>query len=299
MNSFQYLFYFLGSLAILVLGMKMMTEAIQKVLGDSMRKMLVRANESKGKGILNGFFTTALIQSSSATIVVTVSLVNVGLLTLTEAGSVILGANVGTTFSSWMFALIGVKNSVHFEYFLPLFILGVPFLFAKTKQWKFIGEAIVGFALLFTGTCILIGFLRYNPDSSLYNFLKDYNGTFLSSLSFIVVGAVISFILQSTAVAIALTQILCFSNIINIETALVLVLGHNLGSIINAEITAVDGNVHAKRAARIHSLFNLFGVLYTFLLMPLIFQIFESNWYSGGSFPIESINTLLSPSCTL
>ena len=267
----------LGSLAILVLGMKMMTEALQKVLGDRLRMSLEKAHESKVKGIFNGFFTTTLIQSSSATILVTVSLVNVGLLTLTQAGSVILGANVGTTFSSWMFALIGVKSTFNIAYFIPVFAVGVPFFFMKSKKLKFVGEAIIGFALLFSGIQIFMSLIEQNSNSAFYQFLQDYNGSLMSSISFIVVGAIISFVLQSTAVAIAFTQILTFCGVINMETALVLVLGHNLGSIINAELTVMSGNVHAKRAARIHSIFNIVGVLITFLLLPFIFDCFNQE----------------------
>ncbi len=262
--------FLLGSLAFLVFGMKMMTEAIQKVLGDSLRRIIESSTENKFKGIFNGFFTTALIQSSSATIVVAVSLVNVGILTLIESGSVILGANIGTTVSSWMIAVLGFKMHFNMSAAVPLIAVGVPFLFAKKRKVKFIGEIIIGFAIVFTGLEFLMLSVS-NPDLlEIYSFLQDNSDTFLSTLSFIVIGALFSFVLQSTAVAIALTQTLAFTGIIPIETALAMVLGHNVGSIINTEITAVAGNVHAKRAARIHSIFNIVSVGWASILLPFI-----------------------------
>ncbi|MCX6182689.1 MAG: Na/Pi cotransporter family protein [Bacteroidetes bacterium] len=271
MNSeFSNILFLLGSLAFLVFGMKMMTEAIQKVLGDSLRRIIESSTENKFKGIFNGFFTTALIQSSSATIVVAVSLVNVGILTLIESGSVILGANIGTTVSSWMIAVLGFKMQFNMSAAVPLIAVGVPFLFAKKRKVKFIGEIIIGFAIVFTGLEFLMHAVSHPNLLEIYSFLQDNNDSIFSCTFIVLIGALFSFALQSTAVAIALTQTLAFTGIIPIETALELVLGHNLGSIINTEITALAGNVHAKRAARIHSVFNVVSVIWASLFLTFI-----------------------------
>ena len=312
MNSeLSQLVWILGPLAFLVLGMKMMTEAIQKVLGDRLRRILESSTENKFQGVFNGFFTTALIQSSSATIVVTVSLVNAGLLTLVESGSIILGANIGTTISSWMIAVFGFQMNLNALVSVPLLALGVPFLFARKKKLKFIGEIIIGFSLLFTGLALLLAAVSNDNAMDLLSFLQSDNSSVLSCIFFVLLGAVFSFGLQSTAVAIALTQSLAFVGILPIDTALTMVLGHNLGSIINTEITAVAGNVHAKRAARIHSIFNLISVAWTLLLLPIILPqinfISESvlglgNIHNGFGAPIgiaifhtayNSVNVLL------
>ncbi len=290
-SEFSNILFLLGSLAFLVFGMKMMTEAIQKVLGDSLRRIIESSTENKFKGIFNGFFTTALIQSSSATIVVAVSLVNVGILTLMESGSVILGANIGTTVSSWMIAVLGFKMHFNMSAAVPLIAVGVPFLFAKKRKIKFIGEIIIGFAIVFTGLEFLMHSVS-NPDLlKVYSFLQDNNDSLLSCTFIVLIGALFSFALQSTAIAIALTQTLAFTGIIPIETALELVLGHNLGSIINTEITALAGNVHAKRAARIHSVFNIVSVIWASLLLSFIIP--KINFISENILGQGSIHTAI------
>ncbi|MFM7023250.1 MAG: Na/Pi cotransporter family protein [Flavobacteriales bacterium] len=290
MNSdLSNILFLLGSLAFLIFGMKMMTEAIQKVLGDSLRRIIESSSETKFRGIFKGFFTTALIQSSSATIVVAVSLVNVGILTLVESGAVILGANVGTTISSWMIAVLGFRMNLDMAVAVPLIALGVPFLFAKKKKVKFIGEIIVGFAVIFTGLSFLKLSVSHPDLLEIYSFLQDNSESFLSTLSFILIGGIFSFILQSTAVAVILTQTLAFTGIIPIETALAMVLGHNLGSIINTEITAVAGNVHAKRAARIHTIFNIVSVGWASILLPFVAP--EINYISESILGLDDIRT--------
>ena len=155
MNQELYnILYLLGSLAFLLFGLKMMSEGVQKVLGDNLGKILSAGTESRLNGIFKGIFTTSLVQSSSATIVVTVSLVNAGILTLLQSGSIILGANIGTTITSWLVAAIGFKTEIYYAA-LPLIAVGVPFIFAKKKKVKFVGEIIIGFAILFWGFEIL------------------------------------------------------------------------------------------------------------------------------------------------
>ena len=271
MNQELYnILYLLGSLAFLLFGLKMMSEGVQKVLGDNLGKILSAGTESRLNGIFKGIFTTSLVQSSSATIVVTVSLVNAGILTLLQSGSIILGANIGTTITSWLVATIGFKTEIYYAA-LPLIAVGVPFIFAKKKKVKFVGEIIIGFAILFWGFEILKDSIFELRDSRVFDFLIE-NGdpSFLSTLSFVLIGAVFSFLLQSSAAAVVFTQTLCFAGVLPIESGFAMVLGHNIGSTINAEISAYAGNVHAKRAARIHSIFNLISSVWMILLLSII-----------------------------
>ena len=289
MIPYEHNFFFtLGAIAIIVLGMKMMSEAFQKVFGDNIRQLLESSTKNKFQGIFNGFFSTALVQSSSATIIITVSLVNVGILTLLESGAVILGANVGTTISSWMIALFGFNLDFEMGNFVPIIAIGVPFLFAKNKKIKFIGECIIGFSLLFIG----LEFLKnLSKEGILFQWISAMksNNMLQNGIVFIIMGALFSFVLQSTAVAVAITQTLAFTGIIPIELALLMVLGHNVGSIINAELTAVAGNVHAKRAARIHSVFNLIGVAWIIVFLPYLVDII--NHLCENVFGFSSIHT--------
>jgi len=247
-----------------------MSEGVQKVLGDNLGKILSAGTESRLNGIFKGIFTTSLVQSSSATIVVTVSLVNAGILTLLQSGSIILGANIGTTITSWLVAAIGFKTEIYYAA-LPLIAVGVPLIFAKKKKVKFVGEIIIGFAILFWGFEILKDSIFELRDSRVFDFLIE-NGdpSFLSTLSFVLIGAVFSFLLQSSAAAVVFTQTLCFAGVLPIESGFAMVLGHNIGSTINAEISAYAGNVHAKRAARIHSIFNLISSVWMILLLSII-----------------------------
>lgn len=267
----------------------MMSEAVQKVLGDNLGKMLSSTTENRFTGVFKGMFTTSLIQSSSATIVVTVSLVNAGILTLLQSSSIILGANIGTTITSWLVATIGFKTDIYYAA-LPLIALGVPFLFAKKKKVKFVGEIIIGFAILFWGLEILKDCVFELRQSRVLEFVMSNNDpSFLNEVSFVLIGAVLSFLLQSSAAAIAFTQTLCFAGIMPIESALAMVLGQNIGSTINAEIAAYTGNVHAKRAARIHSLFNLISMVWMILLLSVITP--QINFIAENIFNQDSIYT--------
>ncbi len=286
MNAELYnILYLLGSLAFLLFGLKMMSEGVQKVLGDNLGKMLSSTTENRFAGVFKGIFTTALVQSSSATIVVTVSLVNAGILTLLQSGSIILGANIGTTITSWLVATIGFNTEMYYAA-LPLIAMGVPLVFAKKKKVKFVGEIIIGFAILFWGFSIL------KDCVTSFHTLKIFEAgdvTFLSTISFVLIGAVFSFLLQSSAAAVVFTQIACYVGVLPIETGFAMVLGHNIGSTINAEISAYAGNVHAKRAARIHSIFNLISSVWMILLLSIITP--QIDFIAETIFGQESIYT--------
>lgn len=251
----------IGALGFFIYGMKIMSEGIQKAAGSGLRKMLSIMTKNKFLGVFSGFLITCIIQSSSATTVMTVSFVNAGLLSLAESAGVMLGANIGTTITSWLVALLGFKVSMS-ALSLPLLAFAVPMLFARKSKIKYLGEFILGFALLFWGLSELknaVPDIKNNPE--VLNFLGDFAHTgFFSNVLFILVGTLLTVVVQSSSATIALTQTLCFAGIIPFEAAIAMVLGENIGTTITAELASLPANVHAKRSARIHSLFNIIGV---------------------------------------
>jgi len=277
-------FKILGALAFFIYGMKMMSDGIQKAAGGSLKNILGTMTQNRFIGVISGFLVTALVQSSSATTVMTVSFVNAGIINLTQSAGVLLGANVGTTITAWLVTLLGFKIKIS-VLSLPLLAVAVPMLFAKKRKVKFYGEFIVGFALLFWGLDELkhaVPDIKHNPD--VLNFLKDYaHGGFFTNLLFIGVGTLLTIIVQSSSAAMALTITLSMNGIIPFEVAAAMVLGENIGTTITAWLASIPANVHAKRAARIHSLFNIIGVVWMLILiswvidLPAVIQWINTN----------------------
>tara|TARA_Y100000589_G_scaffold17227_1_gene14209 strand:- start:618 stop:2318 length:1701 start_codon:yes stop_codon:yes gene_type:complete len=264
----------LGALAFFIFGMKMMSDGIQKAAGGSLKRILGAMTKNNFLGVVSGFMVTTLVQSSSATTVMTVSFVNAGLVTLTQSAGILLGANVGTTVTAWIVDKIGFDVNISAAC-LPLIALSVPMLFAKRKKIKFYGEFILGFAILFWGLHELqkaLPALKNNPE--ILNFLQAYaDGGFISNILFVGVGTLIAVLLQSSSAAMALTITLAAKGIIPFEIAAAMVLGENIGTTITAWLASIPANVHAKRAARIHSLFNIIGVVWMILLISFIIDL--------------------------
>ncbi|MBL4593495.1 MAG: Na/Pi cotransporter family protein [Flavobacteriales bacterium] len=258
----------IGALGFFIFGMKIMSEGIQKAAGSSLRRILSMMTRNRYMGVLTGFLVTCLVQSSSASTVMAVSFVNAGLLSLVESAGIMLGANIGTTITGWLVAVLGFKVSMA-AMSLPLLAFGVPMLFFKKAKIKYIGEFIVGFAILFWGLSELkhaVPDVKNNPE--ILNFLGEYADMgLLSNLFFILVGTILTIVVQSSSASMALTQTLCFSGIIPFEVAAAMILGENIGTTITAELASLPANVHAKRAARIHSMFNIIGVTWMVLLI--------------------------------
>ena len=258
----------IGALGFFIYGMKVMSEGVQKAAGNSMRKILSMMTKNRYLGVLTGFLVTCLVQSSSASTVMAVSFVNAGLLSLVESAGIMLGANIGTTITGWLVAVLGFKVKIA-AMALPLIAIGVPMLFAKKNKVKYIGEFVVGFAMLFWGLSELkhaVPDVKNNPE--ILHFLADYADMgLLSNLFFILVGTLLTIVVQSSSASMALTQTLCFSGMIPFEVAAAMVLGENIGTTITAELASLAGNVHAKRSARIHSMFNIVGVSWMVLLI--------------------------------
>ena len=256
-----------GSLGLFLYGMKLMSEALQKVAGDRMRAILSAMTKNRLTGVLTGILITALIQSSSATTVMVVSFVNAGLLTLVQSITVIMGANIGTTVTAWIISLLGFKVSIS-SIAVPLIALAIPFVFSSNNKRRYMGEFIIGFALLFMG---LDGLKTNAPDlnanPSMLAFVQNYTDMgFLSVLLFLFIGALLTVIVQASAATMAITLIMCANGWIPFELAAAMVLGENIGTTITANLAAIPANVSAKRAAFSHLIFNIFGVIWMLVL---------------------------------
>jgi len=276
-----------GSLAFFIFGMKMMSEGIQRAAGSQMRNILRRMTKNRFLGVFTGFLITALVQSSSATTVMTVSFVNAGLLSLVESAGVMMGANIGTTVTGWIIAILGFKVKLS-AYSIPLFAIGVPLMFSKVGKRKYWGEFLIGFAILFLG----LSYLKNSvPDlgGEALAFVQGWAqyGIF-SRILFVMVGALVTVVVQSSSAAMAITLTLVYAGWLPLEVAAAMVLGENIGTTITAEVASIIGNTAAKRSARIHSLFNIIGVVWMVIFLPLVIEflttfvqnfteIFESN----------------------
>ncbi|MBI9061166.1 MAG: Na/Pi cotransporter family protein [Marinilabiliaceae bacterium] len=260
-----------GSLGMFLFGMKMMSEALQKVAGGRMRKILSAMTSNRFLGVVTGFLVTTIIQSSSATTVMVVSFVNAGLMTLVESIGVIMGANIGTTITGWLITLLGFKVNIS-AYALPLIGLGLPLIFSKSTTRRSWGEFLVGFALLFLGLDFLKGAVPdINQNPEVLSFLQHYtNLGFGSTLIFLFIGTLLTVVIQSSSATMALTFVMCNQGWISFELAAAMVMGENIGTTITANVAAAVGNVSAKRAARVHFLFNMLGVVW----MLAIFTFF-------------------------
>lgn len=256
-----------GALGMFLYGMKVMSEGLQKVAGDKLRSILSVMTTNRFTGVLTGILITALIQSSSATTVMVVSFVNAGLLTLTQSISVIMGANVGTTVTAWIISLFGFKVDIS-VFSLPLIGLCIPLIFSGKSKRKSWGEFLMGFAFLFMGLSYLkssVPDLQSNPQ--ILAFLQDYTSLgYPSLLIFLLLGTILTVIVQSSSATVAITLIMCTQGWIPFEMAAAMVLGENIGTTITANIAAISANVSARRAAIAHLMFNVFGVCWVMAL---------------------------------
>lgn len=277
------LFQILGALAFFVYGMKIMSDGIQRAAGSQLRNILRTMTKNRFLGVFTGFLTTAVVQSSSATTVMTVSFVNAGLLSLTESAGVMMGANIGTTITGWLVSILGFKVKLNILS-IPLFAFGVPMLFSNKSKFKYWGEFIVGFAILFLGLSFLktaVPDIKGNPE--VLSFLHQFTEWgFFSRVFFVFVGTVVTIVVQSSSAAMAITLTMCAQGWLPFEVAAAMILGENIGTTITAEIASLVGNVHAKRSARIHSMFNIVGVTWMVILLPVFLPFLAEitqNWF--------------------
>ena len=285
----------LGSLGLFLYGMTLLSESLQKVAGDKMRSILAAMTSNSFKRVLTGLFITAIIQSSSATTVMVVSLVNAGLLSLTQSIGVIMGANIGTTVTAWIISLLGFKADIS-VLSIPLIGVGFAFMMSKSKKRKSIGELIIGFALLFLGLSFLknsVPDLKSTPE--VLEFIKEWTSFgFFSVLIFVAFGTLLTIVLQSSSATMALTLVMSSYGWIPFEMAAAMVLGENIGTTITANIAAAVANVSSRRAALAHTVFNLFGVTWVLILFNPILRLVSYITISvGGGDPFLSSDSTL------
>ena len=260
----------IGSLGVFLYGMKLMSEALQKVAGDKMRNILAAMTSRRFFGVFTGVLITAVIQSSSATSVMVVSFVNAGLLNLAESAGVILGANIGTTITAWIISVLGFKVNIS-ALSLPLIGISFPLIFSRNTKRHAWGELIIGFALLFLGLEYLKSSVpNINENPEILRFLSDFSGSGLpATLLFLFIGTILTIVIQSSSATMALTLVMCNNGWISFDLAAAMILGENIGTTITANIAAAVVNKTAKQTARIHFLANIFGVIW-------ILSIFKS-----------------------
>lgn len=259
--------YLIGSLGLFLYGMKIMSEGLQKVAGERMKSILSAMTSNRLFGVLTGVLITALVQSSSATTLMVVSFVNASLLNLAQAVSVIMGANIGTTATAWIISLLGFKVSIS-SFAIPLIAVAIPFIFSKKQHLNSWGDFILGFALLFLGLQFLkdsMPDLQNNPEA--LAFLQRYtNMGFWSVLLFLLIGTILTFVVQSSSATVAITLVMCSQGWIPFEMGAAMILGENIGTTITANLAALSANINAKRAAVSHTLFNVIGVIWVLCL---------------------------------
>ena len=255
-------------------GMNLMSSGLQKAAGDRLRGFLSAMTSSPFKGVLTGLGITSVIQSSSATTVMVVSFVNAGLLTLAQAISVIMGANIGTTVTAWLVAWLGFKADISILA-VPLMAVGFILSISKQDRRRNISELIVGFSLLFLGLSLMknsVPDLQQTPE--VLSFIQGWQGYgFGSVLIFLVLGTILTLVLQSSSATMALTLIMLNLGWIRFDMACAMVLGENIGTTITANIAASVGNSSAKRSALAHTVFNLFGVVWALIAYPFLLKL--------------------------
>ena len=272
----------LGSLGLFLYGMKVMSDALMELAGDRMRNILATATSNRLFAVLTGFLITAVIQSSSATTLMVVSFANASLLSLTESIGVIMGANIGTTVTAWLISLLGFKVNMA-AIAIPLVGLGFAFSFSKKKNLRHWGFFIVGFAILFIGLQFMkdsVPDLESSPEA--LAFLSSYTSRgYLSIILFMFIGTLLTVIIQSSSATMAITIIMCFEGWIPFDMAAAMVLGENIGTTITANLASIVANYKAKRTARAHFIFNIFGVAWML--------VFFVPFLQGISLAVESI----------
>ena len=281
----------LGALGLFLYGMKVMSDALLELAGDRMRSILSTTTSNRYFGVMTGFTITAVIQSSSATTLMVISFTNAGLLTLREAIGVIMGANIGTTVTAWLISIFGFKVSIS-AMALPLVGLGFLLTLLKKKQQQNWGFFIIGFAVLFIGLQFLkdsVPDIRSNPE--ILAFLSAYTSMgFLSVLLFLLIGTLLTIVVQSSSAAMALTLLMTYEGWIPFDMAAAMVLGQNVGTTVTAYLASLVANYQAKRAARAHLIFNLLGVAWTLALFYPFLRLvdFFTRGLEGGSPFIEA-----------
>ena len=285
---------FAGALAVFLFAMKMMSEGLQKVAGSRMRAVLGKMTGKPLSGILTGMAVTTAIQSSSATTVMVVSFVNAGLLSLSSAVAVIMGANIGTTVTAWIITLLGLNGSGYFD--LPLLIAAssLAFLFMKRDKMRSVGQTVIGLALVLVGMRLLKGAMpNLEQYPALLQSLASLGGHgFWSVLLFVAIGAVLTCILQSSSATMAITLLMLYNGWIELDVGIALVMGENIGTTVTANIAATMAGIAGKRAARAHLVFNVIGVTLSLILFRPILSVVQTVIPNDGPMALSLFHTM-------
>ena len=279
----------LGSLGVFLFGMKIMSEALQKVAGDRLKSLLNKMTTNRVSGVGTGVLTTTVVQSSSATTVMVVSFVNAKLLNLRQAIGVIMGANIGTTVTGWLVALIGFKVKLS-AMALPIVGIGMAMTFMKGSRRKQWGEVLLGFGILFLGLHLLKGSIPKLDEAQL-TFVRDIGGTGMASaLAFVGIGTLLTVVLQSSSATMTLTLTMTAAGWITFDNAAAMILGENIGTTITALLASIGTSVNARRAALAHTTFNMIGVIWVLLAMrwmmlPLVDAIVPADPWTDPVVP--------------
>lgn len=296
MDTLLNLLSLLGSLALFLYGMKIMSEGLEKFAGDRLRSILAMMTKNRLMGVLTGVLVTALIQSSSATTVMVVSFVNAGLMNLIEAIGVIMGANIGTTVTAWVISAVGFKVNIA-AFAIPLLAIGMPLIFSSKNKRKSIGEFVFGFAFIFMG----LNFLQtaansLGVDTIVANMLANVEGdNFFVILLFVIVGAAMTILVQTSSATMAMTLMLFNMNIpgFGLAQACALAMGQNIGTTVTAFLASLTANTQARRAALAHMFFNVFGVVVVLVIFyPFINGVvwFVDNVMHAGNNPLFQLS---------
>jgi len=287
--SIWVIFTLLGSLALLMFGMKTMSEALQKMAGPQLRHVLGAMTTNRFTGMLTGTLVTASVQSSTATTVMTVSFVNAGLLTLAQAISVIMGANIGTTLTAWIMA-VGTAGSEASPFDISIvsyigFFIGIVLIYMK--KHRYIGDFLFGIGLLLLGLTTLKATgmsMDLANNEAVTGFFKSFDpNSFLTTLIFLVLGGIMTFCVQSSAAVMAITMLLCSTGAMPIYQGIALVLGENIGTTVTSNLAAMSANTQARRAALAHMFFNVFGVLW----ILFVFRVFIDTVCGWVGYDVE------------
>lgn len=258
-----------GALALLIYGMKVMSEALQKLAGSQLRHILGAMTTNRVTGMLTGTFITTAVQSSTATTVMTVSFVNAGLLTLAQAISVIMGANIGTTFTAWIMSAGFSFNMTSVVW--PVFLIAIIMIY--TKRYRYVGDFLFGVSFMFFSLGVLSNTgkeMDLAHNQALINFFSSFDkDSYLSIIIFLIIGTILTCIVQSSAALMAITMVLCTGGILPIYLGVALVMGENIGTTLTANLAALTANTQARRAAFAHLFFNCFGVLWVMCVFYL------------------------------
>ena len=276
----------LGALGLLIYGMRMMSDALQKMAGPQLRHILGRMTTNRITGMLTGAFVTCAVQSSSATTVMTVSFVSAGLLTLGQAISVIMGANIGTTLTAWIMSLGYNVDLTNFVF--PAFFLGMILIYKK--RHRFVGDFLFGIAFMFLSLVMLSSAgkeMDLEHNEAVVRFFASFDtGSYWTIISFLAIGTIITCIVQSSAAVMAITILLCSTGVLPIYLGIALVMGENIGTTATANLAALGANTQARRAALAHLVFNVFGVIWVLCVfypfVDLVCSLVGYNPTEGG-----------------